>query len=242
MTYPQCITFTGIDERTDLRRLHDIAQRYEFAEFGILVSRHNAENGNRYPDVASLLQAIPDDGAVQLSAHICGGLMRQVFEQGSFDCMTKPTGNQFRRFRRCQLNTAGTDYPLQRQLHTPRHLAQVIIQQKSTSRDDYFASLIHQAYHACPLSILIDDSGGEGREARQWQVPEQFRLVRHLGFAGGINPQNVAIVLTQLMRQPMPQEWWIDMESGVRTDDWLDLDKVEQVCQTFESLMIDDNK
>ncbi|GAA4256618.1 hypothetical protein HLK65_28415 [Azospirillum formosense] len=35
-------------------------------------------------------------------------------------------------------------------------------------------------------------------------------------------------VLTQIAAT---EPYWIDMESGVRTDDWLDLDKVEAVCR-----------
>ena len=26
-------------------------------------------------------------------------------------------------------------------------------------------------------------------------------------------------------------DYWLDMESGVRTDDWFDLDKVEAICK-----------
>jgi hypothetical protein len=40
-----------------------------------------------------------------------------------------------------------------------------------------------------------------------------------------IEEQNAAIASTG--------RYWLDMESGVRTDDWLDLDKCESVCRSL---------
>lgn len=44
------VTFTGIDEKTNLERLSKLQKEYPFAEFGILVSYDWKENGNRFPD------------------------------------------------------------------------------------------------------------------------------------------------------------------------------------------------
>lgn len=44
------VTFTGIDEKTNLERLSKLQKEYSFAEFGILVSYDWKENGNRFPD------------------------------------------------------------------------------------------------------------------------------------------------------------------------------------------------
>jgi phosphoribosylanthranilate isomerase len=52
----------------------------------------------------------------------------------------------------------------------------------------------------------------------------------HLGFAGGINPDNVIDKMDEITSLPVGR-FWIDMESGVRTDDRFDLDKVEDVCK-----------
>ena len=70
------------------------------------------------------------------------------------------------------------------------------------------------------VSQLYDVSAGRGL------VPESFP--KHpgymVGFAGGINPDNVEEYLKNINCNA---DYWIDMESGVRTDNKLDLDKVE---------------
>lgn len=42
------ITFTGVDEWTDIDQLVDIQRRYPKVEFGVLVSRKWQENNDRY--------------------------------------------------------------------------------------------------------------------------------------------------------------------------------------------------
>ena len=74
------------------------------------------------------------------------------------------------------------------------------------------------------VSQLYDVSAGRGL------VPESFP--EHpgymVGFAGGINPENVEEYLKNIN---CDADYWIDMESGVRTDNKLDLNKVEAVLQ-----------
>lgn len=76
------VTFTGIDERTDLERLEYIQHRYPYAEFGLLLSNKWKENGNRYPHpaIASLLAG----RGLNLSIHLCGDFARTAAETGLY--------------------------------------------------------------------------------------------------------------------------------------------------------------
>ena len=50
------------------------------------------------------------------------------------------------------------------------------------------------------------------------------------GYAGGLNPDIIGVTLPVIAAcVPAGQPYWIDMESGVRTDDRFDLDKCEFV-------------
>lgn len=40
----------------------------------------------------------------------------------------------------------------------------------------------------------------------------------------------------------MVGDFWIDMETGVRTDDWLDLDKVEKVLKICDPIIKEHEK
>ena len=57
-----------------------------------------------------------------------------------------------------------------------------------------------------------------------------------VGYAGGLNPENVGEKLEYLMEN-VEGEFWIDMESGVRTDDRFDIDKCVSVLQTCHKIL-----
>ena len=64
-------------------------------------------------------------------------------------------------------------------------------------------------------------------------VPTQYAgLPVYVGFAGGIGPANTQDVLNQVRALMRP--YWIDMETGVRTDNAFDVAKVEAVLRAAE--------
>jgi len=84
------------------------------------------------------------------------------------------------------------------------------------------------------MSYLIDYSGGRGIESplEVVNVPGV-----HVGYAGGIGPGNVGQKLRGLLTYPSDGEFWIDMETRVRTDEKFDLDKVEQVLKICDHIL-----
>ena len=75
-------------------------------------------------------------------------------------------------------------------------------------------------------------SGGEGIETHVIAFAG-----KKIGYAGGINANNVAEKLTFLMENDQVGDFWIDMESGVRTDDWFDIDKVVKVLEICSDIL-----
>jgi phosphoribosylanthranilate isomerase len=72
---------------------------------------------------------------------------------------------------------------------------------------------------------LFDASSGRGIAPAAWPAHPG----RRVGYAGGIKPDNVLDVIRAGVGAAGP--YWIDMESGVRTDDRFDLTKCRQVCE-----------
>lgn len=72
------------------------------------------------------------------------------------------------------------------------------------------------------IQWLHDESGGRGQVPQQ-RPPNPGFLV---GYAGGISATNVKDVCNELTG-----EYWIDMESSIRTNDRLDLQKCEDICK-----------
>ena len=111
---------------------------------------------------------------------------------------------------------------------------EVIIQQRGIDNlDMYFATLNKWRQPSYKWSMLLDSSGGRGIDT-PLKVYESRRKV---GYAGGINPDNVGDKLSFLLENVKTGEFWIDMESGVRTDDWFDVDKVVKVMEICENVI-----
>lgn len=203
---PAFITFTGLDDRTDLGRALSIAQRWP-VEFGVLFSRSRRGRDPRYPSEQTL-SAILWGGFPKLSAHFCGEWSRQILS----GVRTVNGGCDLGVFNRVQVNS---QYP---DAGTIRAFAK-----------GWGTRGIGQARGDFPrdtqIDWLFDCSGGRGELPLLW--PEYpGRLV---GYAGGITPENISSVIESInARGP----YWLDMESGIRSDDWLDLDKCEAICQS----------
>ena len=83
------------------------------------------------------------------------------------------------------------------------------------------------------ITALLDASGGEGINTPL----EPLNLPHKIGYAGGFNADNVADKLTFLLTSERVGDFWIDMESGVRTDDWFDLNKVVKVLEICDDVI-----
>lgn len=84
-------------------------------------------------------------------------------------------------------------------------------------------------------AMLIDLSGGRGKETAPIKVMTWTGI--SVGYAGGIGPDNVGKILSSLLSYDEQGSFWLDMETKVRTDDWLDLDKVELVLNICDKLI-----
>ena len=224
----QHITFTGIDGKTDLGALWELQQQYPIAEFGVLVAKNWRENGNRYFN-PSYLMAL--DRGLNLSAHLCGSIARAAV-RGDFGPFREWATAYPYIFNRCQLNIATSkENPDSFKLCCGDTLLfdEIILQQRSVEDCPLWIGSPASDY----VTVLFDASGGQGIDTPIKVMP----VIHKVGYAGGISPKNVAEKLTYLLQNPDVGDFWIDMESGVRTDDWFDLDKVRRVLEICEPII-----
>lgn len=221
----QHITFTGIDWKTDLWELYKIQEEYPFVEWGVILSKNWRENGNRYFN-PSFLQVFRDSN-FNLSAHLCGTMAAYAI-RGGWKYVLDNTNWDFDVFKRCQLNVSNRkDNPPQlTKLKRLESLDELIIQQHDVNS----LSLWQTAKTRRNITPLLDASGGQGIDT----PIEVLENVPKVGYAGGINVDNVFDKLTYLLTHEKVNTFWIDMESSVRTDDWFDTDKVRAVLNKCE--------
>lgn len=225
------ITFTGIDANTNLMALQDIQSMYPIVEFGVLTSYHWYENGRRYlnPEFMSNLNGC----GLNLALHICGSAAHDA-AVGEWEKIDELTCHNLHLFNRIQLNISGRkDNP--EYCHTAFIDGQeIIIQQRSASETDLFENTqTHWPFAVDKFSTLLDASGGRGIDT----PIEVLKTKEKVGYAGGINPDNVGDKLRCLLRNPDVGDFWIDMESGVRTDDWFDTFKIREVLRVCQEVL-----
>lgn len=206
MQTPKFITFTGVDANTDLSACRDLAAQYP-VEFAVLYSRTRTEP--RYTGVFHL-KSLTDMG-VACAIHLCGEVARDTMKNRRY-ALPDPTMEP----SRIQVNLREKDYTwegleaLGKQWATIRQARDV------------------QHWPLTPLDVapLLDCSGGRGTQIQEWP---QYTPAQFVGYAGGFRPGNVKEFLQKL--HPHHHGFWIDMETGVRTDDWFDIEKCRQVCE-----------
>jgi len=205
MRLPEFITFTGADDQTDVDAMVALTARYPI-EWGILhsLSRYGVP---RYPRHTERFV----HRGLRLAAHLCGGFSRDIMAGEGFDRVPRDI---FDGFARLQVNHA---QPLVRRIAAAQaHMRLPCVAQ---ARGDRFPD-------DDEIGWLFDRSGGAGLAPASWpRHPGGGRLV---GYAGGLGPENVRDVLAAV---GATGPYWIDMESGVRTDDRFDLKKCERVCE-----------
>lgn len=226
------ITITGIDELTDINALQELQEKFQWAEFGILFSKHWYENGQRYPNPDHLLPSLADRG-LNLSAHICGSMAREIVTTDIWQPFIELTDYWNTLFDRIQLNVAPMWFPgiQSSPLSLPNCCKELIIQQRSTMEIDVYKAMDNKRNY---VSILFDQSGGRGIGLNMSDM--NLNPFIKAGYAGGINADNVADVLNHLFKKAN-HPFWIDVESGVRTRDYLDLEKVYKLLTNAKEVI-----
>jgi hypothetical protein len=216
MMKPKFVTFTGVDDKTDWDKLEDLSAWYPI-EWGVLVG--GRLGSNRYPTDIERLDMKDREivgAGCSFSLHMCGEYAQAaLFPDASEKTELIRQLAKAKIFGRIQINAGKYDIP--NLIRFQEFVGKPVIMQ---ARGKEFPEPL------TGIQCLHDLSGGKGRvpKFRPVQPPETVLV----GYAGGIGPDNVVQVLSEINAH----NFWIDMESKIRdTDDWLDLNKCEAVCK-----------
>jgi hypothetical protein len=158
--------------------------------------------------------------AHRVSVHLCGERARRVMGGGH---LVLPLG-----VKRVQLN-GFSDYRLPILLCAERAPeVEFILQCNTLDAIEHVGELRHRNPN---VVALWDLSGGTGKD--DWSL---LPMPGFCGYAGGITEHNVVEKINDvLMANDIPaladNTFWIDLESGARTDDKFDVDKVRRILE-----------
>lgn len=224
------ISLIGIDEKTDLKELQILQDKYPLVEFGVIMSKNWKDNGNRYwnPDNLEKLK----DKNLNLSLHLCGSLARSAILNDWNPTLLFLKEN-INLFKRAQLNiSTNKKNPENLILDIPKPLKEVIIQQKGIDGAKMFLDY-YQKTKDKKVSILLDSSGGLGIDTPLIPLDIECKV----GYAGGFGPDNILEKTRLLLNSEKTHDFWVDMESKIRTNDWFDIEKAYDICQKVYSLL-----
>lgn len=110
---------------------------------------------------------------------------------------------------------------------TSAHGHDIILQQNKT-KAKFMEVFLPKA---SAVNLLHDGSGGFGKEISVVQPPDDKHFT---GYAGGIKPENVAKIVNLIENNnPKDTKYYIDMESGIRTDNIFSIEKCSQVVKNL---------
>lgn len=212
------VTFSGIDKHTKVSDLKKLYEKYPFVEFVFLYSSQaNLKGVGRYPNPV-ILKGYKKAG-LPMALHLCGKIAHDLVHDSNWSVVYKELAGYMDLFERIQLNIPKTK-KFSREMTFPED-KQIIIQLHEGTE------ALLECYKHLPNVIGFQDaSGGHGIAAEEWMLPETTPF----GYAGGINPENVIDVVEDL-NIICEEDFWIDMETGIRTDDRFDITKCEEICK-----------
>lgn len=217
------VTFTGADNKTDINALKQIQREFPFVEWGILIASN--EGRNRYPTEDFILNL--KDKGLNLALHLCGKWSRQILSDGN-------TTLKYDFFNRYQLNfnfSYGKFDLINYKNLIETNADKKFILQYNISNHATINKIISEV-NTSNTNILFDASGGRGTQIQEIKKP--FDGI-YTGYSGGLNTENIDTICNMIFNHAdETTKVWIDMETGVRTNDEFDLDKVYKVLQKVD--------
>lgn len=220
------LTITGADNPVHVKNLVDLTLKYPFVEWGILFSNNSGRE--RYPDAQWKQTA--ESCLNNLSAHLCGWWAKEVLQNQNFNIITELSPS----YKRVQLNynfgkSKGWDLDAVF-IYAEAHPERSIILQYNKSNAPVLDSYRNDIFNRMPKNIhfLYDSSGGRGTEIKTIDNPIDLS---YTGYAGGLNTENIADICKKISIHNSNVDCWIDLESGVRSNNQFDLNKVITVLE-----------
>lgn len=209
---PTFIAFTGVDSAELIGGMRDLARHYPI-EWGVLIDDAKADDVLfADPDLRAKLLA---SSSLRYAAHVCGEQASKIANSPNEVAL------ELDRFQRVQVNH-GFEGSSPEQIENCVRFGRMRTVRIMLQCLDIFPA-------DARLDWLFDTSFGTGRTPAHWPaLPNPQGAL--CGYSGGINAQNVREVLMNISA-PKGRQYFIDMESGVRTEGRFDLAKCEAVCR-----------
>lgn len=203
------ITFTGADDTILPEKIVDFSEQFSdnnvIIEWGVLLSKNN-QGSNRYPSKVWIEKLIEISSRLNLSGHIQGQWLRDIFVNGKVSV----TPNIWNAFKRIQFNFHSSFLKSEADFASvlKEYQHQYIFQIEDVNNHLY-QEAIGKGVDAVPF---FDKSAGAGVLPLKWPTP--IHPVFN-GYAGGLGADNLEEQLFNIAKVATGNIW-IDMETKIR--------------------------
>jgi hypothetical protein len=244
------VSIAGADDATDPREMASLCDEYPQLRWGLVLYRPH-EGKPRYPTFDWLMGLNKYPSLKQrIVWHLCGQYVADLLE-GNFS-FYKNRKELLALSQQVQLNFKGVEQKptasfiptlkyfsvnhFEPYRHSPPtgsfqgdnpQVRSWIIQCFKPEWAQTFYDCLYDGVICLPL---IDTSGGGGVVPEAWPAPLEPSYTI-TGYAGGLSPDNLEEQLKLIGKQVNNFSCFIDVESGVRTNDRLDMKKVRKFLQ-----------
>lgn len=221
------VTVSGVDEKTEVSKLIELSKKYDFLEFGILVSEDKTNTGksNRYPSFSYIDKLI--DAKLPLSCHIYGELANEFIGTGDFTKIRKfLTPRRVAGFSRFQLSNKGFENYIP--FNIPDDI-RIILQASDYKSFQYYWEMNRRLANEDRVGVLYNFSDSNNKLDSLNMVADEDEYV---GYTGNVTLDNISYILGYIDgRNENDRDYWIDIENFIRSDDdCFDVHKVEEIC------------
>lgn len=230
------VSIAGVDDGVKPSELQALTEEFPFVEWGVIFTRNSCGLRPRYPSLRWMAEL--DEYSLPVCMHLSGKIVRKVAPaDGPVDFKPIYTAiSLLESLKRIQLNLSpyvpdwATHQTELDSFANANNLSFILqtgtFDHPSVRAGTWDAGASNPDYWTA-ISFLHDASGGKGLIG-EFEAPVKGAFT---GYAGGISPENLTETMDRIYATGIDQPFWIDMESGVRTEDQFDLDKVRSVLE-----------
>lgn len=232
------LSITGADNLVPTQKLKEMVDQFPQLELAILYFPEK-ENQERNPGIEwrnDFFSIIPKENT---AIHLCGQEVFETILSNTFE--SSQLFSELKKTARIQININARKniFSIEdiQKIYTIllKNDFELILQYHERSKEWILPYI--QGKHLNNVNILLDASLGKGIAPEKFLLPIELQSLGYpIGFAGGLNPDNINIIHKQVKLFNLPQ-YWLDLESGCRTHNEFDLQKAQQLCESVFSLV-----
>lgn len=229
------ITLTGADNSVHADDLFTVSKDFPFVEWGILLSRRQGGNP-RFPSIEwlddlGMSYYYEENQQAKFSLHLCGQYVREIL-RGEDKFANELGTDVWDIFSRVQINTHGEDQQWDTEALAAVIAAhpekQFIFQLDGFGKNEAMAKSMSFEYKLENIAFLCDRSHGAGIVPYGWPIPPLSNV--DTGYAGGLGPDNILHMHSNIQsaiqsRTDFKKDYWIDMETKLRSGDHINPDE-----------------